>query len=45
MVPSSARLDDAGAVPGREELAGREGGVDGWIVDLVILEDLGPQRW
>lgn len=45
VVPGSARLDDSGAMPGREELAGQEGGVDGWIVDLVILEDLGPQRW
>ena len=32
-------------MPGWEELAGQKGGVDGWIVDLVILEDLSPQRW
>lgn len=45
VVPGSARLAEAGAMPGREELAGQEGGVDGWIVNLVILEDLSPQRW
>lgn len=44
MVPGSAQLSDASTVLEREELTRREADVDGWIVDVVILEDLGLQQ-
>ena len=44
VVPGTAQLSDARAVPEREELTRQETGVDGWVLDLMILEDLGTQR-
>lgn len=43
MMPGTARLNNASAVPGHDELIDQGTDVDGWVVDVVILEDLGPQ--
>ena len=43
MVPGSARLSHASTVPGHDELVGQGTDVEDWVVDVVILEDLGPQ--